>query len=316
MKIREVMAIRDAITEGGSVEEPVGMAFQHADGLDREGKAEVQAELGTLLRAFAPERCGQVALLAGALVEIGGAPEDFPGVVFDRLAEMLEGLDVDDEEDGLPECFYAFEQAAMAALSRSPALRRSLPQRARLRANIRRYSERYGFLGKMLAVLDDEALLVVHAPTGRAWRMRIGGIADNFQLHTLLLGALAGEGPDRIAGRAPDAQALAEAGGGPTTGSGSMTSDWQLANGFALRADGTIDSEDRDRNWIWNEGVPEDIEPVGGVRVVLIGPSTYQRGWKPVRVFDGMVGRLEVEGRLPDAEAAALVRSLVAAQPA
>ncbi|MEZ4405045.1 MAG: hypothetical protein R3A52_00950 [Polyangiales bacterium] len=312
MKIREVVALRDAILEGGPLDEVAPTAMHYAQGLDPQGLAEMQAELGLILRAFPPERTHVVALIAGAIVEFGGAPEDLPGVIYDRLAEMREARDPA-EDEALPECFYPFEQAAMAALSRSPGLRRTLPQRARLLACEKCYEDRYGFLGKMLAVLDDEPLYVVDVPTGRAWRLRIGGVADNFQLHTLLRGALAGDGPDRIAGEAPDPAALAESIDAPVTGAYAMRSRWQLSNGFALLADGKVDSEDYQRNWIWNEGVPEDIAVLDGARVVLIEPGLIERSWNAGRVFQGMPGRLDVEARLTDAEAKALLRSLIAA---
>lgn len=311
MKIREVVALRDAILEGGRLDEVAPAAMHYAQGLDPEGWAEMQVELGSILRAFPPERTAVVALIAGAIVELGGAPEELPGVIYDRLAEMREARDALTAEP-LPECFYLFEQAAMAALSRSPSLRRALPQRARLLASAKCYEDRYGFLGKMLAVLDDETLIVVDVPTGRAWRMRISGIADNFQLHTLLRGALAGEGPDRIAGEAPDPGALAESIDAPVTGAYTMRSRWQLANGFAFGADGKIDAANYASTWIWNEGVPEDIAVLEGARVVLIEPGQIERSWNAGRVFQGMPGRLVVESRLLDEEASALVRALVA----
>jgi len=40
----------------------------------------------------------------------------------------------------------------------------------------------------LLAVRDAEELLVLHPGQGRGYRVRAGGIGDNFQLHTLLAG--------------------------------------------------------------------------------------------------------------------------------
>ena len=180
----------------------------------------------------------------------------------------------------------------MACLSRSAELRRTLPQKAALTARLRRYSERYGFLGKMLAVLDDEPLVVLHPKTARGFRFVMGGIADNFQLHLLLLAALAGEGPDQIPGTVPPTEAVAASSDGVMEGTPpAVQSRWQLANWFALRADAEIDVEDKDKSWIWNEGVPADIAPFEGSRVVLIGPSTIQRGWRAGRAFSGDGGK-------------------------
>lgn len=51
-----------------------------------------------------------------------------------------------------------------------------------------------------------------------------------------------------------------------------------------------------------NEGVPADIAKFEGVRVVLIGPGTIQRGWNAQRVFPGMVGKLGGPAVLPSDE--------------
>ena len=308
-----------AIAEGRDPRPELGQAFDLARKLDRPGKAGVFAELDGLLREHPVEKMGSVALMAGAIVEIGGDPMDFPPAVFDRIGEMLATIEPRPEGEDpfeLPEAFYEFERAAMAALSRSVELRSTLPQKAHLRSLIRRYSERYGFLGKMLAVLDAEPLVVLHAPTGRGWRFRMGGIADNFQLHLLLMGALAGTGDDRIEGKPPSPLAVAASTDGDPGKGGSVHSSWQLANWFALRPGGVIDKDDYNRSWIWNEGVPADIVPFEGTRVVLIGPTTIQRGWNASRIFSGMRGTLVNEGRLDDASASALVgRILVAASP-
>src|SRR5207244_8017644 len=48
------------------------------------------------------------------------------------------------------------------------------------------------FLAKMLQVLDDEELVVLSPEPKMGFRVRIGGIGDNFQLHTLLAGAIVG----------------------------------------------------------------------------------------------------------------------------
>ena len=49
-----------------------------------------------------------------------------------------------------------------------------------------------GFLTRMLQVLDDEELLVLSPEPRVGFRVRIRGIGDNFQLHTLLAGSIIG----------------------------------------------------------------------------------------------------------------------------
>ena len=63
------------------------------------------------------------------------------------------------------------------------------------------------FVATMLQVLDDEPLLVLQVEQQKGFKVRISGIADNFQLHTMLEGAIIGppakgwvdgEGPSRM----------------------------------------------------------------------------------------------------------------------
>ena len=48
-------------------------------------------------------------------------------------------------------------------------------------------------------------------------------------------------------------------------------------------------------HWVWNEGVPADIPPFEGTRVVLLGPPPYDRSWNCVRKFPDMTGALHLE---------------------
>jgi arginine/lysine/ornithine decarboxylase len=105
----------------------------------------------------------------------------------------------------------------------------------------------------------------------------MSGLADNFQLHTLLADALVGGG--HIEGRAPSAEEVAVCrdapGQVPTTGS------------FNLVTPGG--------EWVWNEGTPADIPVVDGVRLLVLDPPPYERGWPAGRFFPGMTGALVLE---------------------
>jgi hypothetical protein len=293
-------------------------AFEHARRLRPVELGEMLHDLELVLRELPPDGTGPLALLAGAVVEIGGPPRQFPAIVFDRIAEWFGAVraqPVDAREDfALPEAFWAYERAAMAALSRSAELRRTLPQRADILARTCRYQERYGFTGKMLSVLDDEPLIVLHPTTARGWHCRIAGIADNFQLHSLLLARLAGDGPERIASTQPSVTAIAAFTTGDPASRDGVHSDWQLANYTALRPGSVIDHASRNRTWIWNEGFPAEIAPFEGVRTVVIGPSSIQRNWPAGRLFAGMPGSLNVIGRVADA--GALIDRILAANAA
>jgi hypothetical protein len=320
-------ALAAAAIGRGEIGPAVSRAFAVAKASGAEGSTRMLARLDRLIRTAPVGTVGNVALLAGALVENGADGAAFPSSLFDRLGAFLDDVpepplshdhdadededDDDDDEDGgssvLPESYYLCERAAAAMLSRSATARRSLRQKAWILGKIRRYQERYGFLGKMLSVLDDEPLWILHPSTRRGWRARFGGIADNFQFHALLRAALAGPGDDRIAGTPPDPRSTAANTDALIDDPPKMASDWQLAQWRAIQPDGSIPGKDDTRHWIWNEGFPAEIEPFEGTRVVAVGPSSIQRSWNAGRIFDGMHGWLTVDGRLTADDVASLL---------
>ncbi|HEY0075518.1 MAG TPA: hypothetical protein VGB77_15580 [Abditibacteriaceae bacterium] len=138
------------------------------------------------------------------------------------------------------------------------------------------------WLWKMQQVLDDEELLVIHRGEGKGFKVRIGGIADNFHLHDLLAQNLIGN---------------------PTEGllSGQVHNGgegvWDLVNWTGLHTSSDeANNWSKAEHWIWGEGVPADIKSFEGVRVVLLEPSSYVRTWDPSQnSFCNMQATLEVQ---------------------
>jgi hypothetical protein len=84
-----------------------------------------------------------------------------------------------------------------------------------------------------------------------------------------------------------------------------------------LKGDGTLcDPMSGSSHWIWNEGVPADIPPFEGERVVLLGPPPYPRSWTAGRRFPFMVGDLRVERVLARGEVRDLLGRITASVPA
>jgi hypothetical protein len=318
--------------------------------------------LGALVGRCEVGLAGDLARRAGSLVEIGCDAALSAAPILGRLGEVLsltadfvdacvaEGgagadagqvLDLLAKHGGsvahrMPEAGRAGGSAeplclgAIAHLSRLPEQRRRLHGNGAFLDLTRRLSpviDAAGFLAKMLRVLDDEELLVLSPPWQRGYRVRIGGIGDNFQLHTLLAGALVGpveqgllpgvvgtvEGsPEPQPGRPLDARAAGVARDLPCRHrESSVFSFLQLWNWTALQADGTLpgDVPGAHEHFIWNEGVPADIAAFEGTRVVLVGPAPFNRSWNGGRVFHGMHARFEVvEPLAPEAVAAWLGR--------
>ena len=143
----------------------------------------------------------------------------------------------------------------------------------------------------MLRVLDEE-ILVLHPETGRGWKVRVRGVSDNFQLHTLLADALIGD-PEKgfLPGRRPDPRIVAAARDRPVDPAATLAEGaFNLMNWQALRPDRTLPAgQDGSAHWIWNEGVPADIEGFEGrawccwVRRRTIGRGTPAAASWPCR---------------------------------
>jgi hypothetical protein len=179
-------------------------------------------------------------------------------------------------------------------LSQRKDVRVALPERPRLTAAVeamREHVETAHWLFGLLLVLDDEPLVVLHRATGRGYRVTIGGIGDNFQLHTLLAAALVGdESRGLLPGRRPtEAEIAAASEGEDVTPSGGIR--------------GTFNLVDANGEWIWNEGRPADIPKLEGVRVGVLDPPPYERSWNAGRLYPRMRPAVSVTGVLPPDEA-------------
>ncbi|SEG56060.1 hypothetical protein SAMN05216223_106249 [Actinacidiphila yanglinensis] len=289
--------------------------FQGADDTEL---AAVAPRLAALLPEVPAGPRSVVAVVVGAAVERGADPVGCAPTVLAALGEALAGAeefvarweatgggDLPDPEKSDPqdevfdrvgqpatEAWWTLPQWEMAAVAvlNHKAVRLAVADRAALVDAAERVGDATGgglkYLRYMLAVLDDEPLVVLHRETGTGYRVRISGLGDNFQLHTLLAGELVGGG--HVPGVAPSEQAVAVC--------RSATGDTDTTGSFNLVApDGT---------WIWNEGIPADIPVVDGVRLLVLDPPPYERAWPAGRLFSQMPGELVLEGPLGSDEAA------------
>jgi hypothetical protein len=291
--------------------------------------AKADPELAAELRARAEAEGG----------EEGERPDADPEVVDDLLNDRI----ADEGWEGLvqrygpaifreaPEAVLGhmseevFRLGVIAHLSRSKPLRaaaRACPELAEQTHKADAAANQSGsFLATMLRVLDDEPLVVIHVPDRTGFAVRIGGLADNFQLHVLLAGALIGRrSAGRLPGEPPDPRAVAECRDAPVNPRGGtpVTGAFNLWNRTGLRPDGTLPDAsgggyDVNSEWVWNEGCPADIRPFEGTRVVLLGPPPYARHWRAGRQFDGMVGELTVERALAADEVTGWLARIAAA---
>ena len=132
--------------------------------------------------------------------------------------------------------------------------------------------------------------------------MRISGIGDNFQLHTLLADAL--NGPDGFPYDTPDPHIAAIARGEQepedddfAVGVFNMV-NWTGIKGLLGESDDDDESHSFFDEWIWGEGTPYDIEKFEGTRVVLIDDAPYQRSWQANLTFGGIRPEVTVVEKL------------------
>jgi len=93
-----------------------------------------------------------------------------------------------------------------------------------------------------------------------------------------------------------------------------LTGAFNLWNWTGLQADGTLPKPgSASDHWIWNEGVPADIVPFEGQRVVILGPPPYSRSWRGGLIFNGMIPELVVTEKLTKDEVRSWFRKLAAA---
>lgn len=187
-----------------------------------------------------------------------------------------------------------WEMATVAVLSHRDARRAVAPGlRRSLLHHVEQLRETTGHEFKCLyyaLLVLDEDIVVLHRPTGTGYRVRISGLGDNFQLHTLLAHALVGGG--YVPGQAPSEQAVA------------VARDQELPQGTRLDTTGAFNLMAPSGEWIWNEGTPSDIPVIDGTRLLVLDPPAYERAWNAGRMFPGMPGSLTLTGVLSADEAA------------
>ncbi|GAA3659461.1 hypothetical protein ACG5V6_18640 [Streptomyces chitinivorans] len=229
----------------------------------------------------------------------GGAGDELPAadekIIDDALMARLGGEAHEALRLALAWCSVEqWQPPALAVLCRSTEVRRrhasALLPACRDLATLERHDLKC--LAYALAILDDEPLVVLHRPTGSGFEMRIGGIGDNFQLHTLLAHVLVGGG--HVPGTAPSAESVR------------LATDPEPAQGRTETvASGAFELLAPDGERIWNEGLPDDIPVVEGRRLLVLDEPMYPRSWNADRFFPMLPGTVELTRVLSADEAQA-----------
>lgn len=312
------------------------------------------ARMADVLASCPLEHVGIIGIACGAVVENGGSPLLALDAALDRLLEVLPGVkefvdachrkadasqqSEDNRDDPIVEfgtqvreansqganCYDALDwlsRGAIAMMSRSKEARR----KARLRSDVLRSSQSAdnafrgasSFLTKMLQVLDDEPVLVIHPGEHKGYQVRMSGIGVNFELFILLADVLIGD-PAKgwLSGEKPDPAVAASCRDKPATEDMYATGAFNLFNWQGLQKDLTVPlghGSGTHEHWIWMEGVPQDISPFDGLRVILLGPPPYLRSIPAGRIFSNMPADLTVERQLSTDESHDWLKRIAAA---
>lgn len=160
-------------------------------------------------------------------------------------------------------------------------------------ATLAKHLPRAHWLRGLCLVCDDEPLIVLDPSSGRGFRLTMSGVGDNYQLHTLLADRLMGRGHGGLLDAQPPKPAWVKA---ATTG---PTGPFDLTTPITRR----LRLFDGHGSYIYPEGWPADIEPLDGVRVLVLHPPKGSYGWNNGRAYMSMVPSLTLDREIETAEA-------------
>ena len=206
---------------------------------------------------------------------------------------------------------------AIAAYSSSDMARMAASSLRPLAQKIAPYHQGGHWLSIMLGILHEEPILVLEPSTGLGISGRISGVADNFQLHTLLMESFPSSGI-RAGTRVSRLVAEIARGIGPQqVEEEPVTGFWNLYNWQAVQSNGELPAADdftHSSVWLWNEGYPADIPLFEGQRVVLLGPPSLERSWNAMRIFEFVPASLKIEKTLSSDEVRTWLQKMAAAK--
>ncbi|MFC4069874.1 hypothetical protein [Actinoplanes subglobosus] len=225
------------------------------------------------------------------------ASQEEADALMNRVARAAAQAGIEQEEGiRIVESFFTVDEWIPSLLLplQQKRVRQAFPGRERLAAAadaMSGHADAAPWMYGLLQVLDDEPFLVIHRPAGRAFRLTVSGVGDNFQLHTLLAATLIGDpAHGLIDGVRPEPAWIAAATDGR---------DLQPAGG--VRGQFELFGAGGER--IWGEGRPADIPVLDGHRVVVLDKPSYARSWNTGRVYPLMHPEISLDRTLPEAEA-------------
>ena len=155
-----------------------------------------------------------------------------------------------------------------------------------------------GELAGILGLREEEVWLVIHPAARAGFRVVLEGVADVAQLHVLLADRLTGD-PSRgyLAGRRPNADALAACQDTAPNEGVVATGRFQFYRPEALRANGTLPRGfEGASTWFWGRETLDTVPQQNGERILLIGEPVLPTTWEVTRRFS----RIAAEAKMVD----------------
>ncbi|HEY2910816.1 MAG TPA: hypothetical protein VGI99_11255, partial [Gemmataceae bacterium] len=209
----------------------------------------------------------------------------------DRQAE-LEAAQNTDREAVDP--FAERIEAEIAALCESVEVRQMARAIPGMREAISR--GKYTALAALLAVPDDEIVLVLHPNERWGCRLAVRGIDSMNPFQVLMLDAVGAES-DYVP-RLPGRFAAAGMAAGPAIPAGvPMLAElpYQLLRPEALHSDGTVPSGFAAcPHWLWGWEPLASVPRLDGERIVLLGEPVFPLSWEVERRFPAMAAEATV----------------------
>ena len=318
---------------------------------DAKGTATAMAALGKGVKA-SQGRAAQVLLLAlGALVESGAPPElawpaiehslvttlagaaKFAAACLDRVDHLALDEAVKSEREPvkkkLPKETAAWDllrskcMAATACLTRSHKLREKVRASGKLMKAadpLVDYVDEVTAFSRVLRIVHDEPLLVIHLEQRKGWRFTIRDLATTTELYVLLLDAIVGDpAKGLLKAKKPNPKALVTIKDPDHAPKNTALLDvpFHTVAWTGLLPDGTLPdptSEDVEHHhWVWLEGVPAEIPPFAGERVILLQGPVMKRDVEVPVPYDALFPTLKPRGKVSRAEVDRLLAKMTLA---
>lgn len=331
--------------------EAVDGVLRAFDPKDKAGTAAAMAVLGKGVKA-AEGRPAQVLLLAlGALVESGAPPELAWPAIEHGLAATLAGatkyahaclervdhLALDEAvrtqrslvEKKMPKETAQWDLLGSKCMAATACLTRSHTLREKVRAGgkllkaadpLVDYVDEVTAFSRVLRIVHDEPLLVIHLEKRKGWRFTIRDLSTNTELYVLLLDAIVGD-PKKglLQAKRPNPKAVTTIKDPDNAPKNLAMLDvpFHTVAWTGLLPDGTLPDPTSDdvetHNWVWLEGVPDEIPFFEKERVILLQGPVMKREVEVPVPYDALFPSLKPRGKVSAAEVDRLLEKMTKA---